>query len=408
MASKTRHTNRLTAVAVGVFFFVNGATYASWVPRLPEIRRSLEISDTVLGLTLVGAGVGGLAMSLLSGVLVDRIGSRAATIITSLALSAMLPLIAIAPTPGVLFAILVAIGGLDGLTDVAMNSQALQLQRRVRQSLVNRMHATWSIGTLIGGLVASRAAAVGVTFTTQLLVTAAVLVGATLVAAPRLLAPEPLPEPEPDVHGRTLRPSRLMLLGLFGVGALAVLAELPATEWAALLMIERFDLTVGAAGFGFVGFAAGMVIGRLTGDRWADLFGPERVRRASAALAAVGLLIACTGVVPWITVGGLAVAGLGASVLFPLSIRRAGDLVVGSTGVAMFSSGARFGILVGPPVMGALSDATSRSVALFVVGGLAASASSMIRLPRPTTGASGAAGAVPSPGVRPPTVTPPT
>ncbi len=377
----TRHSTKSAALAVGIFFFVNGATYASWIPRLPEIRRSLDISDTVLGVTLLGAGFGGLVMSLVSGLLVDRIGSRAATVTTSLVLSALLPLIAFAPAPGILFVTLVAIGGFDGLTDVAMNSQAIQLQRRIRRSVLNRMHATWSIGTLTGGLVASRAAATGISFESQLLVTSGVLVVVTLIAAPALLPPLPALEHAVDTDGRRIRPSRLLLAGMFGVGVLAVLVELPATEWAALIMIERFDLSIGAAGVGFVGFTAGMVTGRLTGDLFVDQFGPERFRRLSAAVAGSGLVVACTGAAPWITVVGLFVAGTGGAVLFPTSVRRAGELVPGSTGVAMFSSGARLGILIGPPVMGALSDATSRSIALLVVGGTAAALSTAIRLP---------------------------
>ena len=116
-------------IAIGAFFFVNGATYASWVPRLPEIRDDLGVSDTALGLTLLGGGLGGLAVSLVSGRVVDRVGSRIATITTSLVLSAVLPLVGFAPVPAVLFATLLTIGAFDGLTDIAMNSQALQLQR---------------------------------------------------------------------------------------------------------------------------------------------------------------------------------------------------------------------------------------------------------------------------------------
>lgn len=365
-------------------FFANGATFASWVPRLDEIREALDLSDTMLGVTLVGGGIGGLVTSAASGLLVDRVGSRAATIVTSVALSLALPLIAIAPSAGVLFAVLLVIGGFDGLTDVAMNSQALQLQRGVSRSIVNRMHATWSIGTLVGGVVASRAAAAGVTLRTQLLVTGAVLVVITLIAAPGLLRPEPALEPEYGGDGRRIRPGRLLLTGLFGVGVLAIMVELPATEWASLLMAERYGLEVGAAAMGFVGYTAGMVFGRLSGDVLADRFEAERFRRSSAAIAAIGIVVACTGGTPWITVMALFVAGAGGAAMFPMSVRRAGDLVPGATGVAMFSAGARLGILLGPPLMGALSDATDRSIALLLVGGTAAVASAVLRLPDAT------------------------
>ena len=79
-------------------FFVNGATLASWTPRLPELQADLGISDAALGVTLVGMGIGGLASSMFSGWLVDRRGSRTMTMTTSAAMSLWLPLLGIAPT----------------------------------------------------------------------------------------------------------------------------------------------------------------------------------------------------------------------------------------------------------------------------------------------------------------------
>lgn len=372
---------RRHAVAIGAFFFANGAAYASWVPRLPEIRQSLGISDTVLGLVLLGGAAGGLTVSLVSGLLVDRLGSRTMTAATSIALSALLPLVALAPAPAVLFSTLVLIGALDGLTDVAQNAQALQLQGMVRRSIVNRMHAVWSIGTLLGGLAATIVALAGVGFTTQLVTVSAGLVAVTVVAAPSLLPRAPRPEAHHDHTGRRVRPGRLLLVGLFGMGLLATVAELPATEWAALVMVERFDLSVGGAGIGFVAFTAGMVIGRLSGDAIADRLGAERYRRSAALVAATGLVITAVAPTPWSAAAGFAIAGAGAAALFPMAVRRAGDLVPGATGVAMFSAGARLGVLLAAPAMGALSDATSRSSALVLVGATAAIASAAIRLP---------------------------
>jgi MFS family permease len=373
----------LTAtIAIGAFFFVNGATYASWVPRLPEIRDDLGVSDTALGLTLLGGGVGGLAVSLVSGRVVDRVGSRIATITTSLVLSALLPLVGLAPVPAVLFATLLTIGAFDGLTDIAMNSQALQLQRSRPRSIMNRRHAVWSIGPLSGGLVAAWAAAAGVELRVQLLVTSAVLIGVTATASRSLLAREPPPAHLLDVDGNRRRAPMSALAGLFALGALAILAELPATEWASLLMAERFDLSVGAAGWGFIGFATGMVIGRLSADVAVDRFGPEHARRGGAAVAAVGLGVACAGPAPWVSVVGFVLAGAGASTLFPMLMRRGSELVPGAGGVAAASSGARLGILLGAPLMGLMSDLTSRSAALAIIGVTAAAATALLPSPR--------------------------
>jgi predicted MFS family arabinose efflux permease len=376
-------------IAVGAYFFVNGATYSSWVPRLPEIRADLDVSDTALGLTLLGGGLGGLVMSAVSGRIVDRFGSRITTVATSVVLSALLPLVAFAPAPAVLFVTLLTIGAFDGITDVAMNTQALQLQGLRPRSILNRMHAVWSIGTLTGALIASRAAAAGVSLESQLIVTSVVLVVLACSAFHYLLAPVPVAPQHVDDDGRRIRLPRRLVAGLFGLGMLAILAELPATEWASLLMEERFDLSIGSAGFGFVGFAAGMVVGRLGADLVVDHFGPEHARRGGATVAAIGLTLACIGWAPWVSVLGFFVAGCGASTLFPMLMRLGNDLVPGARGVAIAAAGTRLGILLASPLMGAISDATSRSIALATIAVTAATLTALVPPPRGVPGVQG-------------------
>ena len=362
-------------------FFVNGATLSSWTPRLPEVQADLGISDAALGLTLVGMGVGGLISSLFSGWLVDRRGSRTMTMTTSAAMSLCLPLLGIAPTAVLVFASLLVLGALDGLTDVAMNSQAVELQRRVGRSIITRFHALWSLGAVTGGITASRVAAAGISLRTQLAVTGAVLVVMTLVASRFLL---------PDRHHETVvadeiedvAPTRRLLLVLFLVGMAIALAELPPNDWSALLMADRFDLSPGQAGLGYVAVAVGMFVGRVVGDHATDRLGLEPTRRGGAAVAAVGVLIAATAPHAVLAGAGLFVAGLGLSSLFPLLFRAASDLTHGShSGMASFSSGARLGFLLASPLMGIIAERTSVAIAMVVVAGFAATTVALSRLP---------------------------
>src|SRR4051794_3096419 len=185
--NRTGDPLRRPAAAIAAVFFVNGATYASWTPRLPELQLELGISDGALGLTLVGMGLGGLAASSFSGWLVDRRGSRTTTMLTSAAMSLWLPFLGFAPTAVLVFASLLVLGALDGLTDVAMNSQAVELQRGVGRSIITRFHAVWSAGAVVGGIVASRAAAFHLSLHVQLVVTGVVLAAVTIVASRSLL-----------------------------------------------------------------------------------------------------------------------------------------------------------------------------------------------------------------------------
>jgi predicted MFS family arabinose efflux permease len=373
---------RRPATAVGAVFFVNGATYASWAPRLPELQRELGISDGALGLTLVGMGLGGLAATSFSGWLVDRRGSRTTTLATSAAMSLWLPILGLAPTAVLVFASLLVLGALDGLTDVAMNSQAVELQRRSHRSIITRFHAVWSAGAVVGGLVATRAAAADISLHVQLLITGILLAALTVVASRSLLPDRRITERPTTSTPEPVAPRRVLVV-LFLVGVAIAVAELPPNDWSALLMSDRFDLPTGRAGLGFVAVAGGMLIGRVVGDRVTDANGLERTRRAGAALAAIGVLVAATVPHPLGAGCGLFVTGLGLSSLFPLLFKAASDLTHGShSGMASFSAGARLGFLAASPLMGFVAERTSIAVALVVVAGSAATVVALARLPR--------------------------
>jgi hypothetical protein len=232
----------------------------------------------------------------------------------------------------------------------------------------------WSAGAVVGGIVASRAAAAEISLRTQLFVTGGVLCLATVVAA-RWLLPARRPRTEVvAVEGAPAGPAptvRPVFLPLFLLGVAIALAELPPNDWAALMMDDRFDLTSGQAGLGFVATASGMMIGRLVGDRVADRLGVERTRRGGAAVATAGIIIATTVPSPIGAGCGLFVAGLGLSALFPLMFRSAAELTRGShSGMAAFSSGARLGFLIASPLVG--------------FSGLAAAGVAAARLPTPS------------------------
>jgi MFS family permease len=170
---------------------------------------------------------------------------------------------------------------------------------------------------------------------------------------------------------------------LFLVGMAVALAELPPMEWAALMLSDRFEVTAGQAGLGFVAVAVGMLVGRLIGDHLTDRWGLEATRRGGAALAATGVTMATLLPQPAAAGFGLFVAGLGLSSLFPLLFRAASELTHGSHGgMAAFSSGARLGFLFVSPLMGIVAQRTSVAAAMLTISGTAAVAVAVSRLPR--------------------------
>ena len=88
---------RHSGAAVAALFFVNGATFSNWLPRILEIRDQLGLGNSGLGATLPGGGLGGIAGALVVGKMFDRLGSRRLLTLAATALSIGMPLIAFAP-----------------------------------------------------------------------------------------------------------------------------------------------------------------------------------------------------------------------------------------------------------------------------------------------------------------------
>ena len=354
-------------ILITAVVFVNGVTFASWLPRIPELRDRLDIGLGALGAVLLGTGLGGLLASAAGGALVDRLGSRRSCVTAAVLLSAGLPLVGVASTPLALAGVLVGLGAVDVLADIGMNVQAAQVQREASGSVIQRFHAAWSIGALSGAAVASAAAATGVPLRTHLLVTAVALVCTVGFAARHLSPVDDAPAPHPD--GGSRRAPVLVLLAAVAL-AMAVVEGAPG-EWAAVFGTDVHEAGPGVAGLGFLAMSAGMVTGRVAGDAATDRLGPDRVLRSALAIVGCGLGVVVLSPGIAVALAGFALIGLGVSVLFPALYLTAADRegIPAGLGLGVMSTGARLGFLVSPPLVGAIAGATSLRLSLGVVVG---------------------------------------
>ena len=352
-----------------LLFFVNGASFSSWLPRVPEVRERLDLSLGELGTVLLGVGMGGLVSSVVGGIVVDRLGSRRASVGASVLLAGGLPLIGMAPSALLLAGALLGLSAVDAIADIAMNVQAADVQRRLERSVIQRFHAGWSVGTVAGAAAGTAAAALDVALTVQLVGTGLVLAAIVLWARPAL-ATEVEPPP-PAAAGARRSGSVLMLAGL---AVLLALVEGTPGDWAAVFADDVHGASEGVAGLGSVAVATGMVAGRLGGDRAADRLGGPRLFRLALAIAGIGAAVVVTSPHVAVAVVGFAVTGCGISVLFPALYLRAATTpgVPAGLGLGVMSSGARFGFLVSPVTVGAISDRTTLRVGIAVVMGGAA------------------------------------
>jgi MFS family permease len=366
-----------------VQFFVNGAVFASFMPRLPEIRDRVGISIAEIGLLVSLAGLCGLLGSAAVGPAINRTTSRRVLIMAGMLVPLFLIVVGVAPNVWWLAVGLIGMMTFDVPVDVAMNLQGSRLSARRPTPIINRLHGLWSLGTLVGGLTSSRFAASDLPLAVHLVSAAVVLLATMLYVAPGLLTTDVEPvedEPatdaedpvssgdsqranDPGAHRSVVALGRgtaglFMLAGLFSVAL-----EATSLDWASFRLADDFDASPALAALGYTAVAGGMTLARLSGDAAVVRFGRDGHALGSLALTAAGLCLAVLGPSPAFSLVGFALTGMGNAALMPLLYDRAAQ-APGPTGAGLgaLTAGIRLALLTVPLAVGTLA-ATSLSVA---------------------------------------------
>src|SRR5262249_45843739 len=152
----------LARCALSAIFFLNGVVLASWVPHIPAVKARHALGDGQLGLVLLSMAVGSVLALPLAGRLIGRFGSRRMTAVAAPGFCLALPLPVVSPTVGLLVLSLMLLGVGNGMLDVSMNAQAVEVARRYRRALMSSFHGLFSLGGLIGAGGAGLAMSCGV------------------------------------------------------------------------------------------------------------------------------------------------------------------------------------------------------------------------------------------------------
>jgi len=358
--------------SLAVLFVMNGAVYASFLPRLPELRTEIGVDLATIGLILTLAAVGGLVGSSLTGLVIGLRGSRWAIVLGVAGVIVALPFIGVATSAVGLFAALATVQFFDVWTDAAMNLQGSRISGRRRVPIMNRLHGLWSLGTVAGGAVAALLAGAGLPIEAHLVGVSIVLVVALLYAAPGLLvgdaasdAPTHIQTPIPAEAQPNQRSHRRLLAVLFTLGVAALVIEIVPTEWATFRLREDLGTGLGVAGMGFVAVTTGMMVGRFGGDFAQARLGRARLTSTALGTAAVGLVVSTVFSSLAVTLVGFVIIGLGVAVLLPVLYDDAAKAPGRpGTGLGALTAGIRVGALAAPVLVGVLATVEWISVGL--------------------------------------------
>ncbi|POW59746.1 MFS transporter [Candidatus Pantoea alvi] len=376
-AAPPRKLHSRVSLGTRLVFLIAGLGMSSWAPLVPFASQRLALSGASLGALLLCLGMGSLAAMPVTGALVGRFGCRRVIFGSTLVTLATLPLLATLETTGSMAATLIIFGAGLGMLDVAMNVQAVEVEKAASKPMMSGFHGFFSLGGILGAGAVSLLLSVGLSPLAS--VALVLLLMALLLAAslPTLMR-ERLHQP--DQPWLVMPRGFVAFLGLLCF--ILFLAEGAVLDWGALLLLQSPEMSTAHAGLGYAVFSVAMTIGRLTGDRIIDRFGRFPVMLTGALTASAGLALAVY--LPWPQMALLAflLVGFGLSNTVPMLFNAVGNQrdMHSNLGISAMTTLGYAGILSGPALIGFISQWLSLSGAFLLIALLLLAVAASARL----------------------------
>ncbi|MES2436104.1 MAG: MFS transporter [Pseudomonadota bacterium] len=341
---------------VAAMFATNGFVMGAWAPQIPLLLTRHHISATTLGLLILALGIGAVGAMLFTGRLIQSHGSRRIARGFGLAAAPTLPLVVLAPNLWLLTPAMALMGAALGSMDVAMNANAVEVERRIGRAIMSSSHGFWSLGGFVGGLGGSYVIAQwGAEI--QALTVASIALFTVLLAGPNLIADAPHPSAgKPVPHVLLPRDASLWVLGFMAL--ICMVPEGAVLDWAAIYLGRELGSDLFRAGLGFAGFAGAMAVMRFAGDKLRNRFGAVKTLQISGLVSAAGLMGGALAPNDITAIASFTFAGLGVANMVPILFSAAGNHPGMAAGAAIstVTMVGYVGILVAPSSIGFVAD----------------------------------------------------
>ena len=340
-----------------LIFFLQPIAFGAWLPRIPEVQRALELGPAGLAFALLGLPCGTLLTLPFAGPLVGRIGPRMAILSGFVLYSLAVSLPALAPNPTMLFIALMLVGSSLSFVELGLNVQADAVEKGEGATIMTTSHGFWSVGIMVGSLIGSALAGLGLAAQWAIPLVAVVVLPLALVVA-NVLPVYAVEAPKADGQRSAWALPSWALLGIcffvFGI----TMTEGAMADWSAIFLRDALGAEGGMVGLGYSVFAAMVAAGRFGGDTLKKQFGAVNTARICGTLALAGAVLLYVSPNEIVALAGFGIIGLGVSVGFPLAVTAAASLGdrAASANVAILSFVALLGFLVGPPMIGFVAE----------------------------------------------------
>ena len=356
-------------------FFGLGFATAAWAPLIPFAQQRLHFNHADFGLLLLCSGLGAMLAMPATGKIVQRVGCRVPIGFALLLLAVLLPSLSLWTTPLMMAITLFLFGTAAGSLGVALNIQAVVVEKNSLKSLMSGFHGMASLGGLAGVLTITALLALSISSVMSAFAVSLLLVIIVFLSVPYSIKAventslEASSKVKKSIRQRLPQP----LIILIGIACFIIfMTEGAAMDWSGIYLTQQYGVNAAFAGLAYTFFAIAMTTGRFTGHYLIRYFGEKKLLTYSAICATLGL--ALVSIVPywWLVLVGYTLVGTGCSNIVPIMFSRAGRQTVMPSAVALscVSTMAYTGILVGPAFIGMVSELIGLSTVFMALSGL--------------------------------------
>ena len=351
MTANSEMTYKQEERILHILFFLFGFGIMAWVPRFPEVKENLGLSNGVFGTLLTTGSIGAFFGLLAVGHIVHQVGVFKVSIWGTILLYGSFIAVVHIKSPLYFALCNIVIAFAITAIHIAFNTQAFHVQEKSGSHIVTRSAGYWSSGALVtAGISGFMVGNVGLALQIDIvsIFTAAVTIYLVIKLKPMLVKANT--HPETDYKVKDIFTSFYIdwpvSLGMAG----AIYMEFAVGDWATIFTKERLDIDSGLSAAPYIAFTFFIILGRLWVYKLLDRYLVGNLSR-SALISSGAIFILCISIAThlpasakWISftlfVVAFSVAGLGTSFVAPNYSRAANrrspnpsSVVVGQFGV---------------------------------------------------------------------------
>lgn len=365
--SITPYSRKRVRFAISLFYFGQGVVFASWASRIPDLKSTLALSDAALGSILLALPLGQLLTMPISGRLTTIFGSRRMLTIGAPLYALSLILLGLA-TVGWQLAIFLFLLGISGnICNIALNTQGVAGETYYGKPIMTSFHGAWSVGGFTGALVGLVMMNFHLSPFIHFCIIAAI-VWLHIIINYRFLLPGQKSSSSNKPKLFTKPQGVLVQLGIIGFCSMAT--EGAMFDWSGVYFKEIVKAPQSLVILGYTSFMIMMATGRFLGDKIITKYGRKRSLQVSGIIITTGMFTAV--LFPYLipSVIGFMLVGIGVSGIVPMVYSIAGTNTKVSPGIAlaMVSGVSYFGFLMGPPLIGYISELSSLRYSYAFIG----------------------------------------